>query len=479
MPRFALPLDAPAFASRLDRSTSASEPTVALVSLGCPKNTVDSERLIGQLTHNGFRLRSIDEPVDAVLINTCSFLEASCRESRQVIDEMLERKRRGEVSAVVVVGCLVERLGPRLQEELPGIDLCLGTEAWPEVTPALLRILEQRNLYRPASIRPTPHNMPPNPTELPARTRITPRHYAYLKISEGCNRTCTFCTIPSIRGPLRSVPIDHLLDEAYRLAHDGARELILVAQDLTAYGTDCAGQPLLPHLLRQLDQLDAPFHWIRLLYAFPEHIDEKLLEVLAQARRIVPYLDLPLQHVVPRILKRMGRPAHPDNLLRLLERIRQSWPGVVLRTTFIVGFPGETEHDFQQLLRFIQDHPFERLGAFPYSREPDTPADRLDGHLPEHVKHQRWHELMRTQQSIAFRYAQQQIGRSTTVLVDAPDPQQPRSWIARSPADAPDIDPIVRVKARHLRPGDLIPVTITAADGYDLIARPQRQTSRR
>ena len=476
MPRFALPLEAPATASRRDHSAPASEPTVALVSLGCPKNTVDSERLIGQLTQNGFRLRSINEPVDAVLINTCSFLEASCRESRQVIDEMLQRKRQGEVAAVVVVGCLVERLGNRLQHELPDIDLCLGTEAWAEVTPALLRILEQRNLYRPASVRPTA-NILPNPTQLPARTRITPRHYAYLKISEGCNRTCTFCTIPAIRGPLRSVPIDQILDEARRLALDGARELILVAQDLTAYGTDRAGQPLLPQLLRQLDQLDAPFHWIRLLYAFPEHLDDTLLEVTAQARRIVPYLDLPLQHVVPRILKRMGRPAHPDNLLRLLERIRQHWPGVVLRTTFIVGFPGETDDDFQQLLRFIQNHPFERLGAFPYSREPGTPSDRLDGHLPEHVKKQRWHELMRTQQSIAFRYAQQQIGRSTTVLVDAPDPQQPRSWIARSPADAPDIDPFVRVNARHLRPGDLIPVTITAADGYDLIARPQPSRS--
>jgi ribosomal protein S12 methylthiotransferase len=434
---------------------------------------VDSERLVGELMQKGLRLRSIEERVDAVLINTCSFLEASCQESRQVIEEMLDRKRRGEVSAVVVVGCLVERVGQRLQEELPEIDVCLGTEAWKEVTPALMRVLEQRNLYRPASVRPATLASG-NGSNVPLRTRITPRHYAYLKISEGCDRTCTFCAIPSIRGPLRSVPIEQIVQEARQLAEDGARELILVAQDLTAYGVDRTGQPLLAELLRRLDQLDAPFDWLRLLYAFPEHIDDTLLEVAAQGRRIVPYLDMPLQHVVPHILRRMGRPYHPEAHVRLLERIRRNWPGVVLRTTFIVGFPGETDADFEQLLRFIQEHPFERLGAFAYSREAGTAADRLDGHLPEEIKQQRLHELMLTQQAIAFRYAQQQVGRSTTVLVDGADPQHPRHWIARSPADAPEIDPIVRVKAKHLRPGDLIPVTITAADGYDLVARPHR-----
>lgn len=459
---------APAVGNR--RASMGAAPSLALVSLGCPKNTVDSERVLGQLLGSGWRLRRVEEPVDAVLINTCSFLEAACQESREVIAEMLARKQRGEVAAVVVLGCLVERLGPRLQEELPGIDLCLGTEAWEEVTPALVRLLEQRNLFRPASVRGGGQAEAAGAR----RWRITPRHYAYLKISEGCDRTCTFCTIPSIRGPLRSLSIEAVLQEARQLAEEGARELILVAQDLTAYGVDRTGRPQLAELLRQLDQLDAPFEWLRLLYAFPEHIDDALLETAAQARRIVPYLDMPLQHVVPQILRRMGRPYHPEATVRLLERIRRHWPGVVLRTTFIVGFPGETDADFEQLLRFIQEHPFERLGAFPYSREAGTPADRLDGHLPEEVKQQRLHELMLTQQAIAFRYAQSQVGRRMTVLVDGPDPEHPGYWLARSAADAPEIDPVVRLKARQVQPGEFVPVVITAADGYDLLARPHR-----
>ncbi|MCS7271713.1 MAG: 30S ribosomal protein S12 methylthiotransferase RimO, partial [Gemmataceae bacterium] len=369
MARFSLPVDtAASFAT--SRSAPAprprrTAPSFAFISLGCPKNTVDSEQMLAELAQNGFRLHAQPDRVDAVLINTCGFIEAAQQESLQVIREMLERKRQGQVSAVVVLGCLPQRLGNQLTQELPDIDLCLGTDALAQLTPALLRLLEQRNLFRPASVRlaTSPVAGPP------ARLRITPRHYAYLKISEGCDRTCTFCAIPAIRGAMRSFPIEQVLEEARLLAHDGARELILVAQDLTAYGLDRDGLPRLARLLRQLDQLDAPFHWVRLLYAFPEHITDELLDILATSRKIVPYLDMPLQHVQPHILKRMGRPWHRDRLEQLLYRLRQRWPGVVLRTTFIVGFPGETDRDFEELCQFVEAARFDRLGVFSYSDE--------------------------------------------------------------------------------------------------------------
>ncbi len=440
---------------------------LAFVSLGCPKNTVDSERMLGRLLQDGFTLQADIDGADVVVVNTCGFIEAARQESLAVIREMVERKQAGQVGAVVVAGCLAERWGERLFEEVPGIDQVLGVFGREEIVAAVERALEQqqeqRAVFRPANVRLSDDT---------ARLRITPRHYAYLKISEGCNRLCTYCAIPKMRGRHVSKPMEAVLREARELAADGVRELNLVAQDLTYYGVDLYGAPRLAELLRRLDREADGIVWIRLLYAYPEFISDELLDVAASSARIVPYLDLPLQHINDRILRRMLRRVDRRTTEALLERIRRRWPGVVLRTTFIVGFPGETDAEFEELRQFVAEFRFERLGVFAYSLEPDTPAARLDGHLPEEVKQARLAALMETQQAVAFAWSRQQVGREWTVLVDRPDPHSPRRWLGRTSADAPEIDGLVRLKGQGLRPGDLVPVRIVAADGYDLKAEP-------
>jgi ribosomal protein S12 methylthiotransferase len=304
-----------------------------------------------------------------------------------------------------------------------------------------------------------------------ARLRITPRHYAYLKISEGCDRLCTFCAIPGMRGKHVTKPIEEVVREARELAGDGVRELILVAQDTTYYGTDLYGRVRLAELLRELDRVDG-IEWIRVLYAYPIHFTDELVETLAAAKKIVPYLDLPLQHINDRVLRRMQRRVNRSATEELLARLRGAIPGLVLRTTFIVGFPGETEEEFEELVDFVRQTRFERAGVFPYSYEPDTPATRLDGHLPEEVKTQRRDRLMAAQQEVAFAWAAAQVGRQIEVIVDGADPELSKSHVlARGHADAPDIDCLVRVKGKNLYAGDIVPVKVTAADGYDLAGR--------
>jgi ribosomal protein S12 methylthiotransferase len=303
-----------------------------------------------------------------------------------------------------------------------------------------------------------------------ARLRITPRHYAYLKISEGCDRLCTFCAIPGMRGKHVTKPIEEVLREARELADDGVRELIIVAQDTTYYGLDLYGRVRLAELLRELDRVDG-LEWIRILYAYPIYFTDELIATLASARKVIPYLDLPLQHINDRILKRMQRRVNRQATEELLRRLRSVIPNLVLRTTFIVGFPGETEAEFAELSDFVRAARFERAGVFPYSFEPGTPATRLDGHLPEEVKQERRNRLMEVQQEVAFAWGRQQVGRELEAIVDGPDPEVPNHHLARGHADAPDIDGLVRVKGKGLRAGDLVRVKVTAADGYDLVAR--------
>lgn len=443
----------------------AKPATFAFVSLGCPKNLVDSERMLGQLTQAGYVLTPTPEGADVVVINTCGFIEPARQESLGVIREMLALKQRGQVGAVVVAGCLAQRQPEQLLRELPDIDALVGVFARDEIadvlSPRRREMHEQRTLFRPAPVQLR---------EDTARLRLTPRHYAYLKISEGCDRLCTFCAIPRMRGKHVSKPMEAIVREAQELIADGARELILVAQDTTYYGLDLYGAPRLAALLRQLDQLEG-LEWIRLLYAYPAYFTEELLDTLATARKVLPYLDLPLQHINDRILRRMQRRVRRAEIEELLARLRQRIPRLVLRTTFITGFPGETEAEFQELCAFVRASRFERLGVFAYSWEPDTPADRLDGHLPEEVKQERRARLMEIQQEIALAWSAAQVGQSLEVLVDGPDPDLPRYWQARTYADAPEIDCLVRVKGAGLRAGDLVTVTVTAADGYDLVAR--------
>lgn len=443
--------------------------TYAFVSLGCPKNLVDSERMLGKLAQDGYVLTPDADGADVVVINTCGFIEPARQESLAVIREMLELKEQGRVGAVVVAGCLAERKKEDLLKEVPQVDHIVGVFGREEIAQVVRKAhparsvgtAEQRSLFRPAPMRAL---------EDTARLRITPRHYAYLKISEGCDRLCTFCAIPSMRGKHVTKPIEEVLREAQELAEDGVRELILVAQDTTYYGLDLYGRVRLAELLRELDRMEA-FDWIRILYAYPINFTDELIDTLANASRIIPYLDLPLQHINDRLLRRMQRRVNRAETEKLLGKLRQAIPDLVLRTTFIVGFPGETEAEFEELRDFVQKMRFERVGVFPYSLEPGTPAERLDGHLPEEVKQERRGRLMEIQQQIAFEWSQKQVGREVEVLIDGPDPEVPNHMLGRSYADAPEIDGVVRVKGKGLQAGDLIRVKITAADGYDLVAR--------
>lgn len=441
--------------------------TFAFVSLGCPKNLVDSERMLGKLAQAGYALTPEADGADVVVVNTCGFIEPARQESLGVINEMLDLKREGRVGAVVVAGCLAERQGDALLQQVPGVDHIVGVFGREEIVEVVDRSVqknlrqEQRSLFRPAPVKAQ---------EDTARLRVTPRHYAYLKISEGCDRLCTFCAIPSMRGKHVSKPEEEILREARELIADGVRELILVAQDSTYYGLDLHGEVRLARLLRELDQLEG-VEWIRILYAYPAHITDELLETLASARRIVPYLDMPLQHINDRMLKRMLRKVTRSQTEDLLGKLRKSVPGLAMRTTFIVGFPGETEAEFEELCQFVEQSRFERVGVFTYSLEPGTPAEKLAEHLPEEEKQARRNRLMEIQQGIAFAHAQSRVGQEIEVLVDGADPEVPGHYVARSKADSPEIDCQVRLKGKQLKSGDLVHCRVTGADGYDLMAR--------
>jgi ribosomal protein S12 methylthiotransferase len=449
----------------MTRNGEQKPPTFAFVSLGCPKNLVDSERMLGRLTQDGYALVPEAEGADVVVVNTCGFIEPARQESMACIREMLALKEQGKIGAVVVAGCLAERKGEELLREIPEVDHIVGVFGREEITQVVNRALaqtnEQRALFRPAPIRAQ---------EDTARLRITPRHYAYLKISEGCDRLCTFCAIPGMRGKHVTKPMEEVLREARELAADGVRELIVVAQDTTYYGMDLYGRVRLAELLRELDRVDG-LEWIRILYAYPIHFTDELIDTLAGAKKIVPYLDMPLQHINDRVLRRMQRRVNRATTEDLLARLRSAIPDLALRTTFIVGFPGETDAEFEELVAFARATRFERAGVFPYSFEPGTPATRLDGHLSEEIKLERQRELMEAQQEVAFEWSRAQIGREMEVLIDGPDPEIPNHSLGRSHADAPDIDGLVRVKGKGLHAGDLVRVKLTAADGYDLAGR--------
>lgn len=451
--------------------TTAPKATLAFISLGCPKNTVDSERMLGKLAQDGYALAPDADGADVVVVNTCGFIEPARQESLAVIREMLQLKKEGKVRAVVVAGCLAERQKEMLLETVPDVDQIVGVFGREDIAQVVDRAVvnhghedlanEQRSLFRPAPVRAL---------EDTARLRITPRHYAYLKISEGCDRLCTFCAIPKMRGKHITKPIEEVVREAKELAADGVRELLIVAQDSTYYGMDLYGKVRFAELLGSLEQVDG-IEWLRVLYAYPEHITDELLSTLAASRKIVPYIDMPLQHINDRVLKRMQRRVNRQSTEDLIGKLRRARPELTFRTTFIVGFPGETDAEFEELCDFVEQTRFERAGVFTYSFEPDTPAAKLDGHISEELKQERRNRLMEIQQAVAFDWCKRQVGREIEAMVDGADPEFPNHFQARGHSDAPEIDGLVRLKGKNLEPGDIVRAKITAADGYDLVAR--------
>jgi ribosomal protein S12 methylthiotransferase len=447
--------------------------TFSFVSLGCPKNLVDSERMLGLLAQDGYVLVPEADRADLVIINTCGFIDAARQESLGVIREMLDRKKAGALKGVIVAGCLAERQKEMLLEEVPEVDQVVGVFGREEIARVADRIMgdlhEQRTVFRPAPVQAQDDR---------ARLRITPRHLAYLKVSEGCDRLCTFCAIPYMRGKHVTKPIEKVVEEARELAADGVRELNLVAQDMTYYGVDLYGRPRLADLLRALDQVEG-IDWIRVLYNYPNYFTDELYEVLGSARKVMPYLDIPLQHINDRMLRVMNRRHTRAETEAIVDRLRAAVPGLVLRTTFIVGFPGETEAEFEELLKYVESTRFERLGVFTYSFEPDTPAVKLPGHLPEEVKNERRDRVMAAQQPIAFDFNRSLVGRTFDVLIDSPAPGGKGLWVGRTYADAPDVDGLTYVQGSNLEPGDLVACAIVGAEGYDLIARAEAAPPRR
>ncbi len=442
----------------------------AVVSLGCPKNLVDTEQMLGRLDQDGYRMVGDVSAADFVVVNTCGFIDSAREESLGAIDEMLDLKRQGKIRGVVVTGCLAERQQGKLLEARPEIDAMVGVFGRNDIVDVAHRlnsgIEEQQRVFRPAPIRPLSDAV---------RSAVTPRHFAYLKISEGCDRLCTFCAIPKMRGKHYSKPIEQVVDEAKRLGDSGVREVVIVAQDTTYYGKDLYGTPKLTELLTELDKIDS-IDWIRLMYFYPMYIDDRLVETLAGAERILPYIDMPLQHASDAMLKRMSRKTTRSLQEEIVGRLREQIRSLVMRTTMITGFPGETEDDFEQLVDFVAEQHFEHLGVFTYSVEEDTPAAKLPNRVPAKIAERRMSDLMAVQQQIAFQWNAARVGSLDEVIIDSKFEEQDGVWIGRTRSEAPEIDGVVYVSGvesgSEPQVGDIVECEIVASQGYDLVAAP-------
>ena len=441
---------------------------VALISLGCPKNVVDSEKVLGQIVESGALVCEDVADADLIVINTCTFIEDATAESLDVICEAIERKQAGECRAVVVFGCLAQLHGKALAAEMPEVDAWVGVDEEAKIAEIC------RSLAEGGSGHCAPLHVERARGPLAAhdsRLRITPQHYAYLKISEGCDNVCAFCIIPKIRGRHRSKLREAVLSEAHELVEDGARELVIVAQDTTDYGRDLYGKRELAGLLHDLGGIDG-LKWVRLLYAFPAHFSDEMIEELATSPKIVNYLDLPIQHINDRLLKLMGREAGREETESLIARLRDRVPGLVLRTSVIVGYPGETEEELEELLQFLQEARFDRLGAFRYSHEQGTVAYGRPDQVPKEVRSERLDRVMAVQQSIAFENARKMVGGKLEVVIDSESADTPDVWEGRSYGEAPEIDGVIRVQGSGLEVGCFYECEVSAADGYDLVAVP-------
>ena len=434
---------------------------ILFISLGCDKNLVDSEVMIGMLNQQGYQMTDEEEKADIIVINTCCFINDAKEESIQTILEMAQYRKEGKCRALIVTGCLAQRYQKEILDEIPEVDAVLGTTTYDEIVSTVTSVLEGQKVLKCYDL----DRMPQTDTK---RIVTTGGHFAHLKIAEGCNKHCTYCIIPKIRGNYRSVPMEKLLKEAQELADQGVKELILVAQETTLYGIDLYGEKSLHKLLRELCKIKG-IRWIRILYCYPEEIYEELIQTIKEERKICHYLDLPIQHASDRILKRMGRRTTRQDLIKTIERLREEIPDIVLRTTLITGFPGETEEDHRELMKFVDEMEFERLGVFTYSAEENTPAAEFADQVDEETKLDRQAELMELQQEIAFACAEEMVGKTVIAMIEGKVADE-NAYVARTYADAPNIDGYLFVNTGEtLMTGDLVRVKITGALEYDLI----------
>lgn len=434
---------------------------VGMVSLGCSKNQVDAELLLALVVQGGYELCADPAECQVVIINTCGFIEDAKQESINTILEFCQLKEEGTLRAVVVTGCLAERYRQELAAEIPEADVILGIGRNSDIVEAIGRALGGERVVEAA-----PKELLPMEGE---RVLANAPYFAYVKIAEGCDNCCTYCAIPMIRGRFRSRKMEDIVAEVERLIARGVKEINLVAQDTTRYGLDLYGKLMLPELMRRVTALPG-LVWLRVLYCYPERITDELLDTMAALPQVVPYLDIPIQHCSARVLKTMNRVGSAEQLLGLVKHIRARLPGVTLRTTLIAGFPGESEEEFDQLLCFIQQAKFDRLGCFAYSEEEGTPAAAMPGMLPLEERRRRANAAMEAQMQVAFDLAESRVGSTLTVLVEGRDEDNDGLWGGRSSMDAPDIDTKVWFTARgELSPGDMVQVAITATEGYDLV----------
>ena len=434
---------------------------VLFISLGCDKNLVDAETMLGYLSQKGYEITDDETEAEAVVVNTCCFIHDAKQESVDAILEMADLRKEGRVKALIVTGCLAQRYSDEIQEEIPEVDVIMGTQAIEDIVEALENVLagEAKN-YLPDIDKPLP--------KLGKRMITTGGHYAYLKIAEGCDNRCTYCAIPKIRGKFRSRTIESIVEEAKKLEASGVKELNIIAQDTTRYGLDIYGEYKLADLIREITK-NTQIPWIRLLYCYPDKITDSLIDELRENDRLLKYIDLPIQHISDKVLSSMNRHGDSSMIKDTVKRLRDGVPGIVIRSTVIVGFPGETDEDFQELCSYIKEAKFDRLGAFTYSREEDTPAYDLDDQIDEQIKQDRYDIIMTEQQTIIDTLNEGKVGEVIKVIVEGYDPDN-KIFFGRSGADAPDIDTKVLFRGQNqLMLGSFVNVRITETLDYDLL----------
>ena len=434
---------------------------ILFISLGCDKNLVDSEVMLGLLDKKGYQIVDSEEDADIIVVNTCCFIHDAKEESIQTILEMAEYKKEGKLKALIVTGCLAQRYQQEIIDEIPEVDAVLGTTSYDHIVEAVEEALAGNG-----------HVVLEDVDALPdvkeKRLVTTGGHYAYMKIAEGCDKHCTYCIIPKLRGNYRSVPMEKLLAEAKDLADQGVKELILVAQETTVYGKDLYGEKSLHKLLRELCKISG-IQWIRILYCYPEEIYDELIQTIKEENKVCHYLDLPIQHASDAVLKRMGRRTSKAQLVEIIEKLRKEIPDISLRTTLITGFPGETQEQHEELKDFVDEMEFDRLGVFTYSPEEDTPAATMTEQIPEEVKEERQAELMELQQEIAFDLAEDMVGREVLVMIEGKVADE-NAYVGRTYKDAPNVDGLIFINTdEELMSGDFVRVRVTGALEYDLI----------